>query len=155
MNKIDPKRLTSIDDDFALWAAEQAALVRAGKFDRVDIENVVEELESLGRGERYEIRSRMEVLIQHLLNWEYQPEKRSNSWKATIAEQRVRIARIIRESPSLKSYPAKEIGGSFIIGKNDAITQTGLPETAFPDVCVYTVEQILDPMFFPGPASEL
>lgn len=155
MNKIDLKKLTSIDDDFALWAAEQATLIRAGKFDRVDTENVVEELESLGRGERYEIRSRMEVLIQHLLKWEYQPDKRSNSWKASIAEQRVRIARIIRESPSLKGYPAKEIDGSFIIGKNDAITQTGLPETAFPDACLYTAEQILDPKFFPGPSSEL
>ena len=150
MNKIDLKTLTSIDDDFALWAAEQAALVRGGKFDRVDLENVAEELESLGRGDKYEIVHRLEVLLTHLLKWEFQPAKRSNSWRATISEQRYRIDNLLQESPSLKSHPGQSLRRAYILGLNDAITQTGLPESAFPETCPYSIEQILDPDFLPG-----
>jgi len=94
MNKIDLKKLTSIDDDFALWAAEQATLLRAGRFDRVDVENVAEELEYLGNSQRDEIESRLNVLLAHILKWEFQPDKRSSSWRATLLEQRAQIARI-------------------------------------------------------------
>ena len=150
MNKIDLKTLTSIDDDFALWAAEQAALVRGGKFDRVDLENVAEELESLGRGDKYEIVHRLEVLLTHLLKWEFQPAKRSNSWRATISEQRYRIDNLLQESPSLKPHPGQSLRRAYILGLNDAITQTGLPESAFPETCPYSIEQIHDPDFLPG-----
>lgn len=150
MNKIDLPRLTSIDDDFALWSAEQGALVRAGKFDRVDLENVAEELESLGRGDKYQIDHRMEVLLGHLLKWQFQPTERTNSWSATIFEQRYRINRLIEDSPSLRSRPAETLSGSFVIGRYDAIKETKLPEAAFPETCPYTIEQILDPDFLPG-----
>lgn len=150
MNRIDLKRLVGYRDDFALWSAEQAALIRAGRLDRVDLENVAEEIESLGRSEQYQIDSRMEVLLQHLLKWQFQPERRTNSWKASIFEQRMRIARVIKGSPSLRDYPAETLAGSFVIGRNQAITETGLPEAAFPETCPYTIEQILDPDFLPG-----
>jgi len=150
MNKIDLKTLTSIDDDFALWAAEQGALIRSGRFDRVDLENVAEELESLGRGDKYQIDHRMEVLLAHLLKWQFQPEERSNSWKATLFEQRTRIGRLIEDSPSLKVRPGEMLRGSYIIGRYEAIRETKLPETIFPETCPYTIEQILDPDFLPG-----
>lgn len=153
MNRIDLKRLASYDEDFALWSAEQAALLRAGKLERVDLENVAEEIESLGRSDRYEIDSRMEVLIQHLLKWQFQPEKRTNSWKASIREQRMRIARLIAESPSLKPYPATSVAGSFTIALDKAISETQLPESAFPKTCPYTATQILDDTFWPGPSK--
>lgn len=155
MNTIDLKTLTSIDDDFALWAAEQGALIRAHKLDRIDLENVAEEIESLGRSEEHQIDSRLEVLIAHLLKWELQPAKRKYGWKSSIDEQRIRLARVLKRSPSLRSYPAESLRGSYIIGRNEAITQTRLPEAAFPETCPYTVEQILDPNFLPGPAGEL
>jgi hypothetical protein len=151
MNKIDLQHLASYDEDFALWSAEQAALLRAGKLDRVDLENVAEEIASVGNSEEYQIDSRMEVLIAHLLKWQFQPEKRSNSWKASIVEQRVRIARVLKRSPSLKSYPVGSVEGSFRIGVAEAIRETGLPETVFPTVCPYSADQILDETFYPGP----
>ena len=154
MNKIDLKHLASYEEDFALWAAEQAALVRAGKLDRVDLDNVAEEIESLGRSDKYQITSRLEVLIAHLLKWEFQPALRSNSWKATIIEQRMRVRRIIEDSPSLAPYPGETLAGAYIIGKNTAITDTGLSESAFPMSCPYTTEQVLDDLFYPGPASK-
>lgn len=150
MNRIDLKTLTSIDDDFALWATEQAALIRAHRFERLDVENVAEELESLGRGDKYQIDSRMEVLLAHLLKWEFQPGQRSSSWKATLFEQRYRIGRLLKESPSLRGRPGETLGGSYVIGRFEAIRETGLPETVFPETCPYTIEQILDPDFLPG-----
>lgn len=150
MNKIDLKTLTSIDDDFALWAAEQAALIRGARFDRVDAENVAEELESLGRGDKYQIDHRMEVLLAHLLKWQLQPEERTNSWQATLFEQRTRIGRLIKESPSLRSRPGEMLQGSYVIGRYEAIKETKLPESLFPETCPYSIEQILDPDFLPG-----
>ncbi|MBK8086362.1 MAG: DUF29 domain-containing protein [Devosia sp.] len=150
MNKLDPAQLAGYEDDFALWSAEQAVLIRAGKFDRVDLENVAEELESLGRGDKYQIDSRMEVLLAHLLKWEFQPGQRSSSWKATLFEQRYRIGRLLKESPSLRGRPGEMLDGSYVIGRFEAIKETKLPEAVFPETCPYTIEQILDPDFLPG-----
>ena len=150
MNKIDLKRLASIDDDFALWAAEQAALVRAGKFDRIDGENVAGELEYLGNSQQHEIESRLAILLAHLLKWEFQPEKRSNSWKATLLEQRSHIAKIIRRSPSLKNHPQTAIPAEYEIAVLSASGETGLPLSAFPETCPYSVTETLDRDFFPG-----
>ena len=152
MNKIDLKHLASYEEDFALWSAEQAALLRAGKLDRVDIENVAEEIASLGRSDKYEIDSRLEILIQHLLKWQFQPDKRSNSWRASIREQRARISRVLRASPSLKSYPAQSLSGSYVIALDEAIRQSGKSESSFPTTCPYTAEQVLDDDFWPGHA---
>jgi len=150
MNKIDLKRLTSIDDDFALWAAEQAALLNSGRLDRVDIENIVEELEYLGGSQKSEIEKRLRVLLAHLLKWEFQPAQRSNSWRATLVEQRTEIAEVIRRSPSLKRYPADVLGRAYEVAALRASGETGLPLTAFPQTCPHTIQQILDPEFLPG-----
>ena len=149
MNRIDLKTPTSIDDDYALWAAEQAALVRTRRIDRLDAENVAEELDGLGRSEEHQIDSRLEVLLVHLLKWQFQPAKRKPGWKASIDEQRIRLARILKKSPSLRPYPAESLRGSFVIGRNQAVSETALDDSMFPETCPYTVEQVLDPDFFP------
>ena len=151
MNKLDPLRPTSIDEDFALWSAEQAALIRSGRFDRVDVENVVGELDYLGSSQKHEIENRLKVLVTHLLKWQFQPEQRSNSWRATLIEQRTEIASVIRRSPSLKRYPATALDGQlYEIGRLRASGETGLPLSDFPETCPYTIEQILDVNFLPG-----
>ena len=154
MNKIDLKTLTSIDDDFALWAAEQAALLRASKLDRVDLENVAEELDYLGNSQESEIESRLVVLLAHLLKWHFQPERRSNSWRATLLEQRRQIGKIIKRSPSLRQHPAKQVPEAYEIGVLAASGETNLPLSAFPKTCPYSIEQILDLTFFPGPTDD-
>lgn len=150
MNKIDLQHLASYEDDFALWSAEQAALLRAGKLDRVDTENLSEEIESLGDSHKDEIESRMVVLLAHLLKWQFQPGARSNSWRATILEQRSRITKRVKRSPSLRPYPALIVPEEYPTARLFASGDTGLPETAFPQNCPYPIEQILDPDFFPG-----
>lgn len=150
MNKIDPKRLAGYEDDFALWSAEQAALIRAGRFDRVDLDNVAEEIESLGNSSRHEIGSRLEVLLMHLLKWERQPEHRSRSWSSTIRGQREAILDLLTESPSLKPYPATQIAKRYPRARDKAAEETTIFLKHFPKTCPYSVEQILDPDFLPG-----
>jgi hypothetical protein len=133
-------------------SAEQAELVRRGRLDKLDVENLAEEIASVGNSERYEIDSRMELLLQHLLKWQLQPERRKSGCKASIVEQRIRIARVVKHSPSLRDYPAENLAGSFTIARNTAISETQLPEDAFPETCPYTIDtidQILDPDFLP------
>ena len=150
MNKIDPKHLAGYDEDFALWSAEQADLLRAGKLDRIDLENVAEEIESLGRSDRREIVSRLTVVLVHLLKWQVQADGRTNSWAASIVENRDAIADILAASPSLRPYPATVLERAYRAAPLAASGETGLPLSEFPSTCPYSVEQILDPDFWPG-----
>lgn len=150
MNKIDPKRLAGYDEDFALWSAEQAALIRAGKFERVDLENIAEEIDSLGRSDRHQIRSRLAVLIVHLLKWEKQPDQRSRSWMATIRDQRYEILQLLKDSPSLKPFPGEVFEDEYPRAREKAAEETTVFLRLFPETCPYTIEQILDPEFLPG-----
>ena len=150
MNKVSLKsRSTPIEADFALWSAEQGALLREGRFDRLDRDNLAEEIESLGRSEEGEIESRLNVLLLHLLKWRFQPERHSNSWKATLLEQRRRIGRRIRQSPSLRDHPASVLDEEYEVARLAAAGETGLALETFPAACPFTIEQVLDPGFFP------
>jgi len=76
-----PRNSAAYDEDFYAWTQEQATLLRSRQFSQVDIENVAEELESMGRSDKRQIDSRLEVLLTHLLKWEHQPENRGRSWR--------------------------------------------------------------------------
>jgi hypothetical protein len=104
------------DTDFYAWTLEQAHLLQSGHLHGLDIENLVEEIESLGRQERRELENRLGVLIGHLLKWVYQPEKRSKSWKVTIWVQRQQIQRHINRNPSLKSYLLEAVSVGYELG---------------------------------------
>src|SRR5688572_29439153 len=97
--------LIDYDEDYQAWVLEQIALLKAGRFKDVDIKNLVDELKALVNSQQSEIENRLMVLLQHLLKWQFQPQSRTNSWRATILEQRFRINRTIRKSPSLRRYP--------------------------------------------------
>jgi len=138
------------DRDFYEWTVVQARALRDMRPTELDWENLAEEIESLGRSARSEVRSRMTVLLQHLLKWEYQPEARSNSWAASILEQRQRIADAIEESPSLRSYPALVVEKEYRIARLRAAGDTDLPVELFPADCPYSSADILREDFFPG-----
>jgi hypothetical protein len=150
MNKVFRlSKLTPYSSDYALWCAEQGALLREGRLDSLDRENLAEEIESLGSSQEDELESRMEVLLLHLLKWQHQPDHRSGSWKGTILEQRGRILRRIRKSPSLRSYPSEVFETEYVTARLKASGETGLPEDAFPPICPFSIDQILDPTFYP------
>ena len=91
---------TLYEQDFHAWAMEQAALLRAGKLDCIDVANLAEEIESMARSERRELVNRLTVVLLHLLKWQYQPALRGNSWRLTIEEQRDSLAEHLRGGPA-------------------------------------------------------
>jgi hypothetical protein len=96
--------MTSYYTDFYAWTIEQADRLKTQQWQNLDIENLVEEIESLGRQERQQLTHRFGILLGHLLKWQYQPSYRSHSWQATIREQRRRILRLLEENPSLQPF---------------------------------------------------
>lgn len=140
--------------DFHAWLNDQAAKLRERSHNDIDWDNLAEEVESVGRSQKREIRSRMGRLVHHLLKWQFQPGRRSESWRATISEQRVFIKGIIEDSPSLKRFPAEIFLREFDVGRREAIGETGMPASAFPDRPPFTVEQALDSSFLPGEPFE-
>ncbi|KJU87745.1 protein containing DUF29 [Candidatus Magnetobacterium bavaricum] len=135
--------------DFYQWAFHNADLLRQGRLTEIDIENIVEELESMGRSDKREIANRLELLIMHLLKWQYQPQRRSESWTTTIGNQRVAIAHLLEDSPSLKYNMKTVIDKEFITSKRRFEKETGMSARALPKTCLYTFEQLMDHDFWP------
>jgi Domain of unknown function DUF29 len=137
------------EDDFVAWLEDQAQRVRHRQTDGLDFDNIAEELEGLARSDRREIRSRLTVLLIHLLKYKFQPRRRSQGWRGTIAEQRGQIATVIDDSPSLRSYPAAILASCYIDARGRAATETALPEATFPEECPFSLEHVLDPRWLP------
>jgi hypothetical protein len=140
---------TSYEKDVVAWAAEQAALLRAGKLSAIDIEHIAEEIEDVGKSQQRELNSRMSVLLAHLLKWQYQPARRGASWETTIKAQRLEVAYLLDEAPSLKSMLTDSAWMKVVWAKAiaQAVSETGL--NAFPEVCAWPVERILSQTFYP------
>jgi hypothetical protein len=139
------------ETDFYAWTLEQAKLLKQGQLNQLDILNLIEEIESLGKGEKQKLRNRLGILIGNLLKWQYQSNKRSNSWKATIREQRRRIKEHLKENPSLKSYLSEAMIFAYQDGIDLAIQETNLPDTTFPVENPYSIYEILDSDFLVNP----
>lgn len=142
------------ETDFYAWTVEQGKLLRSGAWDSLDILNLAEEIESLGKQDRRELSNRLRILIGHLLKWEYQPSQRSRSWSNNIYEQRYQINKLIKKSPSLKLYLLDAVVESYSDGLDLARRETSLDESCFPQECCYNLEQILEQDFLPGEPTE-
>lgn len=144
-------RQNSYESDVVAWAKEQAALLRAGRFSEIDIANIAEEIEDVGKSEQRELASRMAVLLAHLLKWRYQSERQSKSWKLTISGQRNLIARRLEKTPSLKATLKDPIWQSdvWFDGRTIASKETGISLDVFPEECIWTMEEVLSPDFYP------
>lgn len=145
---------TLYERDFHAWLMDQAERLRARSHNDIDWDNLAEEVESVGRSQKREIVNRLALLIQHLLKWQVQPGRRSESWRITISEQRTFIPGILKDSPSLKRYPGQVFKNAYEDGRRRAIDETGLQASAFPAEPPFTVEQALDSRFFPGEPFE-
>jgi hypothetical protein len=137
------------DQDLYAWAMETARLVRERRFAEIDAVHLAEELESMGKTELRAVESRLVVLLTHLLKWEHQPARRTKSWRRTLIEQRKRIAKLLDGSPSLKPRLPEITPDAYDSALRWAADETGLDEDDFPCTCPYSVEQLLDPEFYP------
>lgn len=156
---IEPKASSSptsylYEADFYAWTQEQARLLHKGAWKQLDRVNLIEEIESLGKQQRQELRNCLRVLLGHLLKWEFQPDRRSKSWFVTIREQRREIFDLLEESPSLKAYLPEALQKAYQGGLDLAVRETPLYYKDFPSECSYQLERVLDTAFLPGQPLE-
>ncbi len=135
---------TLYDQDFYAWTQHQVELLRSGQLEKLDIEHLIEEMESLGRQEQQELRNRLGVLLGHLLKWHYQPEARSKSWLYTIKEQRRRIQEHLVDNPSLKPYLSEAIERGYRDGLDLVGRETPLDPEQLPQSCPFSEAEIFE-----------
>lgn len=135
---------TLYDQDFYAWTQRQVELLKAGQWAEVDIENLIEELDSLGKQQRQELRNRLGVLLGHLLKWRYQTDARSKSWRATIREQRRRIEEHLADNPSLKPYLPEAIERGYQDGLDLVDRETPLDPKQLPQSCPFSEAEIFE-----------
>jgi hypothetical protein len=152
--KTDRPDCADYEQDTVLWLERQIALLRQRRFAELDLDNLIEELESIVKRERRKLESRLEVLLMHLLKCQFQHDHISSSWRGTLFEQRNKIKRMLRDSPSLApglEHVAAEVYPDAV---QLAAIETGLALTVFPPTNPYTLEQMRDFSFVPaGPDS--
>lgn len=146
---VKPVSITSYDADFYAWTQEQVKLLREGRWAEVDLSNLIEEIESLGKQERRELENRLTILLGHLLKWQFQSDIRSKSWRATLREQRRQIRKHLKENPSLQPFIPEIIKDAYENSLDLAVRETLLDYKDFPSECPYRFEQAIDDKFLP------
>lgn len=140
---------STYDKDFYAWTIENAELLRQKKFEEIDIDNIAEEIESMGKGNKRSVFSHLSVLIAHLLKWKFQSVRRSKSWALTIKNQRFEISDLLNESPSLKNEIKDRFNHAYKKALIIASQETFIDEKEFPKECPFTLEQCLTNDFLP------
>ena len=115
----------------------------------LDIEHLIEDLESMGARERRELVNRLVVLLVHLLKWQFQPERRGISWRRTIKAQRMEIADLLSDNPSLKSEMESTVERAYNKARFYAADETNLSEQSFPRENPYSPEQLFNDEYWP------
>ena len=137
------------NEDVYGWAIHTAQLLRINKMDEVDFDNIIEEIESLGRSEKGQLINRLSLILSHLLKWQYQPARKTRSWDLTIKENRRRFKNILKDNPSLKSKLDEILDDAYYYAKLEAGKETSIDEGTFPEVCPYSFEEITNDEFYP------
>ena len=141
------------DKDFCLWAERQATLLRAGDFEALDVENLIEEIEDMPQNNRRAVESNLVVVLKHLLKYQFQPGRRSGSWLSSIREHRRRIDGFLEDSPSLRPKLAARYPACYRNARSQATDETGLAVSVFPEDPEFDLADALDETFWPGPAD--
>jgi hypothetical protein len=152
MNTQSSSRVTPFlyEHDYQQWLEKTVKLLRDRSFELLDLDNLIEEIEDMGKSSKREVFNRLVVLLIHLLKWKYQPARQSNSWLSTINEQRRQLFILFRDSPSLpKSYLPNIFDECYQMACKLAAKETNLPLATFPESCPFTEIEILDFDFLP------
>ena len=138
------------EQDFYLWTQATAQVLKNHQWEELDLQNLIEEVESMGRAEKNALKSNLIVVLLHLLKYAYQPERRSDSWTNSVTEHRIRIEVEIESNPSLKPYIQEVYDSCYAKARRLAANdETNLPLVAFPIESPWTSEQSLDSTFLP------
>lgn len=143
---VQPKS-PNYDKDFYAWIQVQTKLLRENNWEKIDIQNLIEEIESLGKKDKRALRSHLVILLMHLLKMKHQPNEISNSWKQSVSNARREIKLIIEDSPSLKNELPKILDSSYSDARLEAAEETEIKLKDFPKKCPWELKEILDPTF--------
>jgi Domain of unknown function DUF29 len=138
-----PRQALLYERDVYAWVQEQVRLLRAGRLTEIDAENIAEEILDVGRNEYDKLESALTVLLAHMLKWDFQPERRTRSWEATILEQRDRVETQLIDNPSLKSRRKEAVETGYRRGRIRASGETNLDIKEFPEACPYDWDTIM------------
>ena len=141
--------MISYEQDFYSWTQEQAELLKTGRFSELDIANLIEEVESMGRSEKRELESRLTILLLHLLKWKYQEVRRGRSWQLSIDEQRIQFEKTLNENPGLKPALDLIIKDAYKLAVIRAARETRISKAIFPERCPWTLAQFIEEGFYP------
>ncbi len=141
--------MINYEQDFYGWTQEQAGLLRAGRLADLDIENLIEEVETMGRSEKRALESSLTVLLVHLLKWQYQPVRRGRSWELTIKTQRINFMKVLRDNPGLKPSLDQVMTDAYQMATINAAQETGLDENSFPASCPWSLLEATNQDFYP------
>jgi len=130
-------------DDTYTWVLEQIALLKAGRRDQIDAENIAEELSDLGNELRSALESAIMVLTMHLLKWDHQKQRRSRSWQLTVRVQRKRIALLLKRNPGLKGVLTEAVEVGYDRGRDQALIEAKLTDKDLPETCPYTFDEMM------------
>ncbi|MEA5508900.1 DUF29 domain-containing protein [Crocosphaera sp. UHCC 0190] len=152
MTLINPNTSLKVlyETDFNLWLETIANLLKNGQLDQLDIDNLIEEIEGMSRSEKDALESNLRILLMHLLKWQYQQSKRSNSWLYTIREHRKRIQKAFKKSPSLKPYFNDIFAESYQDARELAADETGLDIKIFPHNCPFIKVDVINSDYLPN-----
>jgi len=139
--------------DFNEWVQQTAQLLRSRRWQDLDLQHLIEEVEDLGKSERRGVASQLTRLLLHLLKWQYQPQRRSDSWLDSITDARTQIDLAIADSPSLRTYPEAQLKQSYQRARRQAAKQTKKPLEVFPEDCPYALDLVLDEDWLPESKS--
>jgi Domain of unknown function DUF29 len=146
------KAVELYDRDFFEWTQYNAALLREGRLDEVDVEHLAEQVEDLAMPFRQELKNRLEILLQHLLKWQFLYEWREpgdRCWRVTIDLQRLEIKNLLEDMPSLRETLEENWHPAYRRAVSRAALESARPDDCFPASCPYTLEETLDQGFFP------
>lgn len=146
--RIEPADDLYEKDGYA-WSKREAELLRQRRLGEIDLENVIEEIASVGRSERRAIVSSYRLIAMHLLKWQQQRERRTRSWRNTINRERGTLEIDEARNPSLAAHPEEQIDEAYRAARKDAADETDLPLATFPENCPYTAEQLRNRDFLP------
>jgi hypothetical protein len=128
--------------DETAWLEAMAAAARHGDAAALDLEHLSEYLTDMALRDRREVKSRLVVLLTHLLKWEYQPERRSRSWRTPVLHQRQRMADLAGRGV-LRAHAEAVLPDAYADAAELAASETAQPRPTFPTECPYTVAQLL------------
>ena len=123
--------------------------MRSGNISEADLENIAEEIESMGKTEKLELKSRLTILHLHLAKWRFQPGLRGRCWRLSIEGQRLDIADLIDDNPSLEPYLIQSLGHAWRRALLEAQKETGFDASTFPLSCPWSADEVQDHDFWP------